>query len=180
METWLGFAGTVIGSLAWPLCIFIVVLLFKKDIRSLLGRLTSTKIKDFEATFADQNVLSKEIAQKVKQRGITVSSGDISAKVTEIANINPSAAVLYAYSQLEMSVRDKVKQIDPLENTYLVNNMPRLLFKKQRIDQETFELLNKMRQTRNAVGHENVEIDLKDAVKYGNNIDQLLNIIKTI
>lgn len=49
----LTFIETLIGHLAWPMTILILVFTFKKQIHSLLGNLNSLKYKEFEAQFGN-------------------------------------------------------------------------------------------------------------------------------
>lgn len=49
---WLDFAAAMTGSLAWPLAALGIALLFRSQIRTLLGRLNEVALGDAKATFA--------------------------------------------------------------------------------------------------------------------------------
>lgn len=179
MELWLNFSVSILGIITWPLCILIISIIYRESISQILSRIKSANIGGVSVNLAEINAINDRITKSPKLYTVSVTSGQIYSDTVKIAMISPAAAVLYAYSQLEKIIKEKLKSIDPSVNTYLVNNMPRLLFKNNEIDQETFNALNDMRKIRNAAGHEGLDIETKAAEEYGKNVELLINIINS-
>ncbi len=59
---WLAFVASLIASLAWPLAIIFVVLVFRGELRGLLARLQRAKAPGFEASFLPEVPSSKATA----------------------------------------------------------------------------------------------------------------------
>jgi hypothetical protein len=179
METWVKFAESIIGSIAWPLCVIIVANIFKEPLFQIFERLKGVNVGSVSITLAEINELNEKILKNSKYNSISLtSSGQLYNKTIEISKTSPAAAVLYAYSELEKVIKEKIRKIDSTANTYLVNNLPRILLKNQKIDQETFYSINEMRKIRNAAGHEDLVINENTASEYGKNAELLINILE--
>ena len=179
METWIYFAENIIGSIAWPLCIIITANIFKEPLSHIFERLKGVSVGSFNITLDDINELNEKIVKNSKYNSVSMTStGQLYNQTVEIAKTSPAAAVLYAYSELEKVIKEKIRLIDPTAKTYLVNNLPRILLKNKKIEQETFDLINEMRQIRNAAGHEDLVINENTAIEYGKNAELLINILK--
>ena len=177
METILNFAGTVLSSLFWPLCIFLIALMFRENIRSILGRITSADFNGFSVTISEQRDLREKIVQGANIQNIGISSGKESALIEEIAETSSSAAIIYAYSQLENAMKKKLLKTDPSANNYPVNEYPRILLKHKVVNKEVFEALDEIRKIRNSVVRYNLQVDSEAAKVYGKNAELLINII---
>jgi hypothetical protein len=180
METWLAFIGGLAGSIAWPLCVLIIALLFRQSLTTLLSGLRQLRLGGVELQVERLDAINDTIAETAGIKALQVSPPALDADMEKMAKIKPAAAILYAWTKIEQAVTEKMRLIDPSANLYLVNNLPRLLFKYQKINQETFEALNEMRKIRNDVGHYNTEADEKTAAAYCKNAVLLIAVINSI
>ena len=98
----------LIDAIAWPVCIIIIALLFRKQLRSALGQLEHLKYKDFEAKFrrqldeieskAREAGLLRPINSKAAISGLPEKMGD---QIHRISEISPRAAVSETWVLLE-------------------------------------------------------------------------------
>jgi len=98
----------LIDAIAWPVCIIIIALLFRKQLRSALGQLEHLKYKDFEAKFrrqldeieskAREAGLLRPINSKAAIPGLPEETGD---QIHRISEISPRAAVSETWVLLE-------------------------------------------------------------------------------
>lgn len=122
------FAASVIGSLAWPVAIVALALLFRGSLR----RLLSGDVKLFKAGPSGLEVQFRDIVPEIRQevekgRGpaaIAPAGGPIGAspgalahdfgttfrdEMLEVAKRSPRAAVLESYDRLEALLREKLE-----------------------------------------------------------------------
>jgi hypothetical protein len=179
MGIWLAFAERVIGSTAWPLCVLAAALLFRRPVSRLVETAAKIRIGGFELETrldAINDALAESPGLKTRQ----ISASPLSGELEELAALNPAAAIPYAWSKIEQAVREKMRLIDPAVNLFLVNNLPRLLFKANKIDRSTFESLNEMRRIRNEAAHSSMDAGAGNARAYCRNAVLLVNAINAI
>lgn len=105
---WMTFSSTIIGQLAWPVTVIILVLLLKKNIEQVFPRLESFKHNNTEFNFA--KVMNEVVveATHVEEEG-RLLPGDLKAEeerlLTKI-DIAPHAIVHQAYAILDRELLD--------------------------------------------------------------------------
>ena len=186
METCFDFVISVLNSainlvdkIIWPIFAIVMACFFKAPICQLLSRIKSASVGGVSVKFADINAINECIEKSSKLKTEYTTTGELYAETVKIANSSSAAAILYAYSRLEQSIKEKVKRVAPSANTYLINNLPQVLLKHKIIDQDAFYAMDEMRKIRNVAGHEGLEIETRTAVEYGKNAELLINIINS-
>ncbi|MDR0551134.1 MAG: hypothetical protein LBG72_03845, partial [Spirochaetaceae bacterium] len=170
---------SVIGSIAWPLCALAVALLFRKPVGALLGAVAKIRIGGFELE-TRLNDIFDTLAGNSGLKTPQISASPLAAELEQLAALNPAAAIPYAYSKIELAIKEKMRLIDPAVNLFLVNNLPRHLFKLNKIGMPVFETLNKLRQIRNDTAHSGGDPSPAAASAYCRNAVLLVNIINAI
>lgn len=107
----------LIDAIAWPVCIIIIALLFRKQLGSALGQLEHLKYKDFEAKFrrqldeieskAREAGLLRPINSKAAISGLPEKMGD---QIHRISEISPRAAVSEMWVLLESLISNSAEQ----------------------------------------------------------------------
>jgi hypothetical protein len=96
------FAASVVGSLAWPIVVLIVAVLFRRQLSALLARpLSSLKAGPLEAVW-DRQVAEVEAELPRSPSSATSDGGAADTdRLREIARAAPAAAVLEAFALVE-------------------------------------------------------------------------------
>jgi hypothetical protein len=181
MEIWLDFVGTVLRDIAWPLIVLIITLIFRKNLKQLLGRLKLVKGAGMEVQFSDiMKDIDERIEMVLETEGIPVPILTIAAKTDEIARTSPVNAISYAYGSIEQAMKDKIGQFNPSVNLLQVNKLSWQLYKHKKINRETVEVLNLLRKMRDAVAPAGEAATYQLARDYGIRAEQMVNLINSI
>ena len=151
----------LVGSVAWPLCVFVLALLFRKQLAGVLGQLEHLKYKGLEARFRKQ---MDRIELKVRDAGLsgpaeseTLIPGlpeEAASQIYRISDVSPRAAVSETWVMLEALIselteqHDLSKQINAPSHTKL-----RALVDSGVIDESLVPILEELREVRNNVQH---------------------------
>ncbi|MGI8701893.1 MAG: hypothetical protein ACR2JU_11915 [Nocardioidaceae bacterium] len=100
------FAAALVGSLAWPIVVLIVAVLFRRQLSALLARpLSSLKAGPLEAVW-DRQVAEVEAELPRSPSGATSADGAPDTdRLREIAQAVPAVAVLEAFALIEEQLR---------------------------------------------------------------------------
>jgi hypothetical protein len=167
MDT-LSFISSLIGSLSWPIAIIVLVLVFRKPLSKIIEGVHLKRIKrgdfeiDFDRELSELKNRVKEIQVPEHNRGNLSLVNEIKIpsaaddQIELISQINPSAAIALAWSNVEKELQSTILRIAispdyPLYNSALKNIQ--LLKESNCIDANTFNVLNKLRQLRNEAVH---------------------------
>jgi hypothetical protein len=172
--------ANVIGSIAWPVAIVVVVLVFRKQLVRLVGRVKAVSgPAGIGATFADELEKTREAAEA----SLTVESAATPPALVEddpflsLAKSYPEAAVMNAYKELDGffdSIESKIgKRVPGMI-------FMRVLRKKNLIDSDIYRLYDRIRTTRNAAVHSARPITTGEALEYRALLNSLLEALKPI
>jgi len=92
-------------GIAWPSAVVWVAMLFRRDIRSLLQRISRLKYKDVEASF-DEGLMKAEVkaAAIAPASHLTAQPPELSSRLEQlrrIADVSPRASILEAWVLVE-------------------------------------------------------------------------------
>lgn len=107
----------LIKALVWPLTVFFLVIILRKEIGGTFSRLSQFKYKDFEAKFgrelakAEENSegLSSMAEESAEDASEVTSNFTDYEKFMEIAVIDPRAAIASAWFEVEYALGDLMK-----------------------------------------------------------------------
>lgn len=161
----LGFIASIIDSLAWPAAVVILVLILQSPLRKLLLHLTRFRYGDVEIDFGRE---VHKLEDRAKTAGLQLperparpkteigDSTQIIADAERLAADFPEPAVGLAWTGVEHELMQAVMRLAisadypphgaPLKNIALLRDQGYL-------DDETRELLDRMRNLRNAAVH---------------------------
>jgi hypothetical protein len=154
---WLTFLAQVIGSLAWPVTIVIVVLLLKNQIASLFPVLKRLKAGPVEAEFERGIEEAKtEAAGLPAPEALPAPLDARRQQLIQIAYINPRTAILDAWQGVEFAVKKAAIQRiggSPMPDVSSALRMIRELAKASLISQDDVALFHDLRGLRNQATH---------------------------
>lgn len=105
----------LIDVIIWPITILIIAVVFKRELKSIIGRLSGVKYKDFEANFSNEIKNIKEKAEmlqlepKVKSNKTTKSLSQIESiedKLNLLIPISPRVAIIAAWIEIETAIKN--------------------------------------------------------------------------
>jgi uncharacterized protein YutE (UPF0331/DUF86 family) len=157
---WLHFVASIVGSLAWPLTVVILVVLLRGPITRVLFTLSRLKYKDLEVAFGQELRQLEEKAKAIdiiprQSRSIPSTEKDspqLLDEATRLAQDFPEGAVFVGWQVVENELMSAVMRLAispdyPPYNSALKN--AQLLKEENAIDEGTVELLSRMRTLRN-------------------------------
>lgn len=118
----------IIDSIAWPAAVIWLGYLFRSDLRKLLGRVTSLKYKDVEASFEKELAAAEEEARKAlpkKEKPLSLADeepvypppyDERYERLLRIADESPRAALLEAWVEVEASLSEAAER-NGIQNT---------------------------------------------------------------
>ena len=164
--TGLEFIASLIGSLAWPATAVTLAVIFRKPLGRVLLTLTALRFKDLELDFKREFSELEAAAKAVKLEAPEVEPKPIGPgqpvarrleeEIEAVAAISPAAAIPLAWSAVEAELMSAVQllAVSPDYPPYnsAVQNL-RLLREYAALDEDTYVVLDRMRQLRNRAVH---------------------------
>jgi uncharacterized protein YutE (UPF0331/DUF86 family) len=178
---WLSFGASVVHSLAWPVAIFSALLLLRKELISLMPRLSKVRYKDLEFTLIEQiSEAKREINIGLAPLSITESTSTSAATggTTEagtpsyfeaIAEVSPRAALLEAWHYFEQTAMTAAIRLGLMkaELPIQIRDLFRILEQAKLLTPSEEKALTNLRQARNAVVHAaEVEVPREPVAEY--------------
>ncbi len=145
----------IVKALAWPIAVIWIGYIFRSEVRQLLGRVSSFKYKDVEASFEKSLVQAEQSARNIEKPQLDESESEINKKeqLLRIAEVSPRAAVVEAWTLIETAAMKNglwegaaIKRINP--KTILDH-----LESSGKFSPENLKLINQLRQIRNKAKH---------------------------
>jgi hypothetical protein len=145
----------LVKALAWPVAVIWIAYIFRAEVRQLLGRVSSFKYKDVEASFEKSLSKAEKSAKNIARPQINESETDLSQKeqLLRIADVSPRAAVVEAWTLIEtaamksgLSTGTAIKRTNP---KMILDH----LASSGKFSPDSLELINQLRQIRNKASH---------------------------
>lgn len=148
----------LVAALAWPTALVWISYLFRREVRSLLSRVSRLKYKELEAKF-DKKLLADAEAQVLEAKGRelpALPAPDTLPKLEQlrrIAEISPRAAITEAWALVEVAAAEaglvKGKTLSRLYPQTVVEH----LATSGQLSEDSIGLLSKLRTLRNQAAH---------------------------
>jgi hypothetical protein len=102
---WLTFFSSLIGSLAWPATVGMVVIIFRSQVSSLIKSVSRLKWREVEAEFGE---MVEQIREDVRQIENNPNYRDepVDPKLVNLLEAHPHLAVIEGYKTLEKAIVD--------------------------------------------------------------------------
>ena len=177
----ISFIASVIDSLAWPVAVIILMLYLRLPLGKLLPELRRLRYGNFEMDFGQQvrslEVSARTAGLRLPERPApsklrALDSNEIISDATRLAVDFPEASVVMAWKAVEHEIIHALRRFDIAEDKQWygppVKNVA-ILHKRGYIEDDTYELLERMRKLRNMAVHaerEAVNITSDEALEF--------------
>lgn len=166
----LSFIASVIKSLAWPGLILFLGWYFKDPLIELLLSVSRFRYKDLEVDFGKKIREVEATAERTLPTTADVKARvapNVADQTSDVAKIDPSAAVLVAWRQLERTVRT-VALRENLPPTWPLPVVVSWMEVAKRIDRRTHDIFNELLRLRNQAAHpDGAGITESEAIEFG-------------
>jgi len=164
----LEFTSSLIGSLIWPITVFVLAICFRAELRGLLARITRIKHGDSEAEFERKVEAAAEQVQMKSPGSPPGLETPNAERIFSILNIDPKAALIAAWVEFEGAARNALYG-DDKEGAARSRPAPFVIEKlkeKGLLATADADLVSLLRQLRNvALHHHGTEIESQTAYK---------------
>lgn len=173
-KDWLTFFSDVIGALAWPLVIFFIALLFKKQLFQLFQRIRNLDYSNGKWTMSFtetmdklKNLTSEEELNTAKESKKEIKS----ITFDEIIEQYPETAIFLSWRELESTIRNKVLEMDlsPQQGRHNINLYQSIekLSRITSIGSDSVVIFKDLLGLRNSVFHnQDIDVSARDARKF--------------
>ena len=170
---WLGFWASVIGSLAWPATIIIVVLIFKKQLLAAAPWLRELEVGSVKMKFAEELAKAATAAEEITpQPAAAAPSPMVTDSDLLLAEHAPLALILQSWMKLEHALIEAGNRIGLVTTTVAPrvappNRIIRELEEHRVITAAMAETINYLRRLRNEAAHQKTfVIESEQALEY--------------
>jgi hypothetical protein len=151
---WLQFIASIIGSLAWPAAMVLVVLLLRRAIFSVLPRLRRLKYGDAEAEFGEKlEQVEEEIAELPAPTSLPKKVEQTVQRLDDIGDFSNNSAVFVAWLSIESAILNLARAANALAPNMPALRAAEILLKRQLIDHATFHAIRDLAALRNIAVH---------------------------
>jgi len=149
------FISSLVGSLAWPASILMIVVLLRGPVGQLIPQLRKLKYGDLEADFGKEVEQVRQAAEKALPKSASDKAGQ-SGDPEALADVAPNAAVLAAWKEVEVAAKKLVAahghELDlDVANPFLA--LERVLDGTELVERSKVKIFHDLRQLRNRVAH---------------------------
>ena len=170
------FIASIVGSVAWPITVLVIILLLRKHLIRLLSKLTSLKYGDLEAKFdsgldrAESDLLSlPPVARETIDRDRSATDHILKLQVISATKLPPHLEIIEAWRAVERELRNYAESrgIRAASTTPLLLLL-RVLSNKEYLNPILISLINELRTLRNFASHaaESDQITPEQARRY--------------
>lgn len=163
------FAASLVGSLAWPVVVFAVAVLFRRQIATLLVRpFSSLKAGPVEVVW-DREIA--EVEAEIGDSGLPgaprIDGAPSSEQLAEVARIAPAAAVVQAFARVETQLRQLLVDADLDPGRGSAMQLARRAQEAGLVQPETVRAIEGIAVLRNLAAHgHDTELDESRALDY--------------
>jgi hypothetical protein len=152
---WKAFLASIIGSVAWPTAMVIVVLIFRVQLRQLITHVRKIGAGGVNVELAEQVERVRDQAELVEAEQETLPPDVVALDpaILQLAQKYPEAAVLQAYKELEnllLQIRARLPDNRPHRT---LNEVLKYLNDKGYVSGSVLSLFKTLRDARNSVAH---------------------------
>ncbi|MEE9678718.1 hypothetical protein V4842_10450 [Pseudomonas moraviensis] len=106
---WKQFCAAVIASLAWPTAVVVVVVLLRSPLAKLIPMVRSLKYKDLHIDLSEKLEAVKEVVEAETPNAEQPTPLHAEGRLLELARIDPRAAVMSAWIDVERALNSLAK-----------------------------------------------------------------------
>jgi hypothetical protein len=194
---WLMFVDQLIGSLAWPVAVIIVVLILRTPLSHVIESLRRLTYKEWSLDFAasvdqleaqaDREGLPRAasaptLGEQPESPGAVQSFAVFDEEIAALAELSPLSAVMRAWVEIENAINRATTRLGiPVEPHTTSWESLKSLSRRGFYDSPTFSTLEQMRRLRNAVAHGGAdaagELTYESAVEYAQLAKRVIRVL---
>lgn len=146
----------IIGHIVWPVFFFILLWIFRKELKSLVSRIKSAEIKDFKIELTDK---IDDIKKEAINYGVTM----FYPPETIESEFNPSKNEPIEWQVIESwkNIESLVNKLDERKDTKNITDSINHLVKTNKIEKYLANLVLDLRELRNIAAHK-TEIEISN------------------
>lgn len=188
MDT-LEFVSKIVGEVSWPITVFVLVLVLRKHIATLLTSLTRYKFKDLEFNFRRLEEAARKLPASDSPDLPNLDRIIYSSLEDQIFNASgnaPSAAILLAWATVETAISSAVARMaisaEPPQYRSAYHNLDQLR-KYTNLPPQVADIIDEMMTLRNRVAYEDkyrYSVSPKSALSYSRTAVQLTRFLNSL
>ena len=192
---WKEFIASMLSSIAWPSVLILIFISLKTQIVYLFNKIAHFKYKDLEVDFdrvkthaeaIQANEFKPDEIEEPTLRNDSSVFNTLEEQILETAEVSPSAAILLAWSSLEVALSTAVNRYQPnsgnIPSRSTLHNIE-TIEKSGELSKSHIKLINEMRVLRNKVSHESeilMSINQNQALDYARTAIDLINSLNNL
>lgn len=183
---WLEFFSSIVNSLAWPLFALIIILILKNPLIERITELKSFKAKGVEIDFHQKlkNLIETQVEEDSQINEVDkVWSPEIDKKIERLAKIDPSASIIYAWTELETTLRNFEILMDGKNYKHVsVNELMKRAINQGILQDNNYKVFKELNILRNEVVHGrrlSDNLSYNDAMNYVEVVKQVIHELNT-
>ncbi|QUS40516.1 hypothetical protein RPMA_18010 [Tardiphaga alba] len=182
------FTAALVGSLAWPAVVVVLLYLLRKQITGLAERLKELSLPGgMKATFEKELQVGREIVEQIPVAPapqLAPPAPEEDNKLHRLAIEAPDGAIVLAYIELEKTLRDVAIKLGMGSKVTNQRSVMEELVKRNLISRDASRLFDSLRRARNSAAHSvsDQQVTTQEALEYIRQVDlfvQLLNLAQT-
>jgi len=168
----LTFLSEIIRSVAWPLTVVVLVVVFRKPLVELIPLLRRLKYKELELEFSQELQELKAEAESISREHPEEQSriSPSSSRILNLVSFSTRASIMEAWLEVESAAITVASSFWNDAPRDAMKNYPRLgeyLFQCEVINEKQLDIFNTLRKLRNKAVHaDELELNEKDARSY--------------
>jgi hypothetical protein len=177
----LTFVSSLVASLAWPVTVLALALLFRGPLRRLFDRLPKrVKAGPVEVEWPEIAAEARVALATAGEAPAQADAGSLTERFVDLAKREPAAAVMAAWAEIEKAVRDRMAERGALSDRDSVYLMVDLALRVGAINAGTAQAVKGLIHLRNLAAHGRAdELDTEKAIDYLTLADATLYAIQT-
>ena len=179
---WLDWSSSLVHSLAWPVAAVLIAMVFRTQLRGLLGKIRRLSWGDKTVHFSDkldelEDTAHQEPATRTAEAEPRRDAGDV--RFESLLAIFPEAAILDAWRPIEMLMEelDDGPDVSSHRRRRSLNQRLEVLVEHKVITPGMASLARELQTLRNAAAHHN-NLTTADAYRFKALSDQLLDMME--
>jgi hypothetical protein len=178
------FIAALVGSLAWPTVVGVLLYLLREQLTGLAERLKELSLPGgMKATFEKELQVGREIVEQIPAQDpipqLAPPAPEEEKKLIRLAIESPDGAIVLAYIDLEKALRDVALKLGMGSKVTNQRSIVEELVKRNLISRDASRLFDSLRRARNSAAHavSDQQVTSQDALEYIRQVDLFLGLL---
>ena len=186
LATLFSFLESITASMAWPVVVLVIAVLFRKSIPAALGSLKSLKVAGAEVTFGNEIRAATETATALEPAPENIADRNNSRVVAliDMAAVSPSGAIIEAWKEVEHAAKNLAESSGLMlqnNSSRPYFNIQRALEKDEQLPKAEIQTYRELRLIRNRAAHlREDQVTVEQARQYVRLADRLVDAMNTL